>query len=124
MRFYTTPHKFHCGIDLHTRTMYVWIVNQAGEVLVHRNMPAAPEPFLSNVHQSLDGLVNGNFLVPPCNDMLNSRLDRFDPRLNTRPRCGKKHDNGELPVSKTLLVSQILIRRNQDVVARLFHHIE
>ena len=22
MRFYTKPHQFHCGIDLHARTMY------------------------------------------------------------------------------------------------------
>src|SRR5712691_8912489 len=33
MRFYTTQHPFYCGIDLHARTMYVCILNQAGETL-------------------------------------------------------------------------------------------
>ena len=28
MRFYTKPHQFYCGIDLHARTMYVCILNQ------------------------------------------------------------------------------------------------
>jgi transposase len=46
MRFYTQQHKFYCGIDLHARTMYVCVLSQEGEVLFHRNMKAAPEPFL------------------------------------------------------------------------------
>jgi transposase len=49
MRFYTQQHKFYCGIDLHARTMYVCILNQAGEILLHRNMKAAPEPFLKAI---------------------------------------------------------------------------
>jgi len=47
-----------------------------------------------------------------------------DPQLNTRPRGGKQYDNGELPVSKTLLVAQILIRRYEEFVALLFCDIE
>jgi transposase len=57
MRFYTQQHKFYCGIDLHARTMYVCIVNQDGEVLVHRNMKAAPDTFLKAVAPYRDGLV-------------------------------------------------------------------
>jgi hypothetical protein len=49
MRFYTKPHKFSCGIDLHARAMYLWIVNQGGESVLHRNMQAAPEPFLKAI---------------------------------------------------------------------------
>jgi transposase len=49
MRFYTKQHRFYCGIDLHARTMYLCILNQAGETVVHRNMPAAPEPFLKTI---------------------------------------------------------------------------
>jgi hypothetical protein len=37
--------------------MYVCIVNHAGEILVHRNMKAAPEPFLKAVAPYRDGLV-------------------------------------------------------------------
>jgi hypothetical protein len=46
MRFYTTQHPFYCGIDLHARTMYVCILDQAGETLVHRHMTATPEALL------------------------------------------------------------------------------
>jgi hypothetical protein len=49
MRFYTNQHPFYCGIDLHARSMYVCIVNHAGEVLLHRNMKAAPEPLLKAI---------------------------------------------------------------------------
>jgi transposase len=49
MRFYTKQHQLYCGIDLHARTMYLWVLNQDGESLVHRNMPAGPAPFLKAV---------------------------------------------------------------------------
>ncbi|MDC4228293.1 MAG: IS110 family transposase (plasmid) [Candidatus Manganitrophus sp.] len=46
MRFYTRQHKFYCGIDLHARTMYVCILNQEREILLHRNIPSDKEGFL------------------------------------------------------------------------------
>jgi len=49
MRFYTQQHKFYCGIDLHARTMYLCVLNQDGEVLLHRDMKAAPGPFLQAI---------------------------------------------------------------------------
>src|SRR5499426_1448988 len=49
MRFYTTQHPFYCGIDLHARMMYVCILDQRGEVLVHRNMKTDPETFLKAI---------------------------------------------------------------------------
>ena len=49
MRFYTKQHKFYCGIDLHARTMYVWVLNQEGEIMFHRNMKASPETFLTAI---------------------------------------------------------------------------
>ena len=57
MRFYTNQHPFYCGIDLHARSMYVCVVNHAGEVLLHRNMKAAPEPFLKAIVSYREGLV-------------------------------------------------------------------
>ena len=56
-RFYTTQHSFYCGIDLHARSMYVCIMNHAGEVLLHRNMKAAPEPLLKAIAPYREGLV-------------------------------------------------------------------
>jgi transposase len=57
MRFYTKQHQFYCGIDLHARSMYVCILSHDGETLVHRNMKAAPEPFLKTVAPYREGLV-------------------------------------------------------------------
>ena len=56
-RFYTTQHPLYCGIDLHARSMYVCVLSQDGEIRLHRNMPAAPEPFLKAVAPYRDGLV-------------------------------------------------------------------
>ena len=57
MRFDTNQHPFYCGIDLHARSMYVCILSHDGEILLHRNMKAAPEPFLKAVAPYQDGLV-------------------------------------------------------------------
>jgi transposase len=57
MRFYTQQHKAYCGIDLHARTMYVCILNQAGEILVHQNFKANPETFLKVIAPYRDDLV-------------------------------------------------------------------
>ncbi len=57
MRFYTTQHQHYCGIDLHARSMYLCILNQAGEVLLHRNLRASPEAFLKAVAPYREELV-------------------------------------------------------------------
>src|SRR5262245_29693232 len=57
MRFYTKQHQFYCGIDMHARTMYLCILNQDGEIVLHRNMKAAPEPFLKAIAPYREDLV-------------------------------------------------------------------
>jgi transposase len=57
MRFYTTQHPFYCGIDLHARTMYVCILDQAGETLLHRHMTATPEALLKAIAPYRDQVV-------------------------------------------------------------------
>jgi transposase len=57
MRFYNTQHPFYCGIDLHAHAMYVCILNQAGETLLHRNMKTNPESFLKVIAPYRDGIV-------------------------------------------------------------------
>ena len=57
MRFYTKQHQFYGGIDLHARAMYVCILNQSGEILVHRNMKTTPETFLNVIAPYREGLV-------------------------------------------------------------------
>ena len=56
MRFYNTQHQFYCGIDVHARSMYVCIISHEGELLVHRNMKAAPAPFLTVIAPYREGL--------------------------------------------------------------------
>ena len=57
MRFYTKQHQFYCGIDLHARTMYVCILSQDGEVVLHRNMSARPDALLKAITPYRDDMV-------------------------------------------------------------------
>ena len=47
MRFYTKQHKYYCGIDLHTKKMYICILDGTGETVIHQNIRTDPEAFLS-----------------------------------------------------------------------------
>ena len=42
MKFYTTLHKYYCGIDLHAKILYVCILDQQGNKLVHQKVGADP----------------------------------------------------------------------------------
>src|SRR5215831_18527269 len=57
MRFYTQQHQFYCGIDRHARTMYLCILNQDGEIMLHRNMKARPEMLLKAIAPYRDDIV-------------------------------------------------------------------
>jgi transposase len=57
MRFYTKQHKAYCGIDLHARSMYMCILSQDGEILLHRNMKTSPEIFLKAIASYREDLV-------------------------------------------------------------------
>ena len=57
MRFYPTQHQFYGGIDLHARAMDGCLLNQRGEILVHRQMKTTPETFLHVMAPSREGLV-------------------------------------------------------------------
>src|SRR3990172_2731834 len=57
MRFYNGQHRHYCGIDLHVKTMYVCILDAAGQVLLHRNVKASPEAFLEAIAPYREDLV-------------------------------------------------------------------
>jgi len=57
MQFYTKNHQHYCGIDLHARTMYICILNQAGDTLLHRNIKTNKEKFLSLITPYREDLV-------------------------------------------------------------------
>ncbi len=46
MRLYSRTHDVSCGIDLHARTMYLCVLDRAGQTLLHRNLPTRPEALL------------------------------------------------------------------------------
>jgi len=58
-RFYTQQHQFSCGSDLHARTMSLCVLNQDGEIMLHRHMKAAPDTFLKAIAPSREDLVVG-----------------------------------------------------------------
>src|SRR6516164_7903305 len=59
MRFYNQQHEFYAGIDLHARTLYLCVLDQAGTILRHVNLTADPRAFMEAVAPFRDGLVVG-----------------------------------------------------------------
>ena len=57
MRFYNTPHKHYCGVDLHARSLYLCIINREGVVLLHRSLPCDAERFLLAIAPFREDLV-------------------------------------------------------------------
>ena len=57
MRFYTQQHQYYCGIDLHARAMYICILDQEGNILIHRNLPTKPERFLKVIEPYRENIV-------------------------------------------------------------------
>lgn len=57
MRFFTEQHEYYCGIDLHSKEMYVCIINNEGEIKAHRNIKACPEEFLNIIKPYKEDIV-------------------------------------------------------------------
>jgi transposase len=57
MHFYARQHQFYCGIDLHARSMYVCILDSAGKVLFHRNLPTEPQQLLEVIRPYQEDIV-------------------------------------------------------------------
>jgi transposase len=59
MRCYTGQHRFYVGVDLHARTMYTHVLDQAGKTAFAKDLPADPEVFLDAVAPFRPDLVVG-----------------------------------------------------------------
>ena len=59
MRFYNGQHQYYCGVDLHTKRMYLCILDDEGNKLLHRNVRAKPHEFLSAIEGFRDDLIVG-----------------------------------------------------------------
>jgi len=59
MRFYDQQHQFYCGVDLHTKRMYLCILDRDGNKQLHRNVRAKPHDFLRAVEPFREDLIVG-----------------------------------------------------------------
>lgn len=59
MRFYTNLHPYYCGIDLHARLLYVCIIDDKGEILVHKKISDSPEALLTLLAPYIGNIVVG-----------------------------------------------------------------
>jgi transposase len=59
MRFYTQQHRFYCGVDLHTRTLSLCVLDNAGAIAVEVTMPPDRDRLLAALAPYRDSLVVG-----------------------------------------------------------------
>jgi transposase len=59
MRFYSQQHRFYGGVDLHTRTLSLCVLDAAGAVVLEATMPPEPDRLLAALAPYRDGLVVG-----------------------------------------------------------------
>ncbi|MCP5005581.1 MAG: IS110 family transposase [Planctomycetes bacterium] len=59
MNFYNILHPYYCGIDLHARSLYVCIINQTGETVFHKEVPADPDALRYALESYIGNIVVG-----------------------------------------------------------------
>jgi len=59
MKFYTNSHKHYCGIDLHTKMMYVCILDSDSNILIHKNISTNEKAFLKLIAPYREDIVVG-----------------------------------------------------------------
>jgi hypothetical protein len=57
--YYSQPHRFYCGVDLHARTMFVHVLDHRGKTVFAEGLPADPQVFLRAVKPFRKDLVVG-----------------------------------------------------------------
>ncbi len=75
MNFYTKQHQFYCGIDLHAKQMYLYILDQKGDVQLHQNMNTDRDlflkfikPFRQNIVIASECIFSWYWLADLCHD--------------------------------------------------------
>jgi transposase len=59
MRFYSGQHRFYCGIDMHTRTLCLCVLDSAGVIVLEATLTPDPDRLLAALTPYRDGLVVG-----------------------------------------------------------------
>ena len=62
MNFYNNTHPYYCGIDLHARSLYVCIIDQAGNTCLHKEISASP----AKLHQLLEPYIGSIVVGVEC----------------------------------------------------------
>lgn len=74
MKLYKSESEFNCGIDLHTTSMYICVMNKSGDILVHKKVAGNDtdyllkllEPYRHDLTICCESTVNWYFLYDFC----------------------------------------------------------
>jgi len=74
MDYYTTHTKYNCGIDLHSKQMYVCVLGTEGEILIHKNIKGndfeyflkITKPYRSDMTVVCESTFNWYWLADAC----------------------------------------------------------
>src|SRR3989304_10050774 len=99
MRFYDQQHQFYCGVDLHTKRMYVSILDREGNRRLHRNVQAKAQDFLRAIEPFREDLIVGAecmftwyWLADLCVDDEPTPTSR--PPSDNKPRMARANEDG------------------------------
>jgi len=56
VKYYTENHRYYCGVDLHSKNMYLCVMDSDGKILIHRRIGNDPKYFLKLLHPFNDDL--------------------------------------------------------------------
>ena len=88
MRLYSQFHDFTCGIDLHSRSMYLCVLDREAKTWLHRNLPCRPAAFLEAIAPYRSDLVVGCECLFSCTDWRMCARRRGSPSSSATPsRC-------------------------------------
>ena len=75
MNFYNNIHPYYCGIDLHARSLYVCIIDQAGNTCLHKEISANPDklqqllaPYIGNIVVGVECMHCWYWVADFCDD--------------------------------------------------------
>lgn len=75
MEYAKISSKYYCGIDLHSRSMYVCLMDKEGNILLHRNMQndfdhfkKIMKPYLNEMAVGVESTYNYYWLADACRD--------------------------------------------------------
>lgn len=76
MDFHKNDAKYHCGVDLHAKSIYVCVMEQTGNILLHREFKTDPvlfkekiiNRFGSNLVVAVESTYNYYWLADVCNN--------------------------------------------------------